>query len=220
MIVKICGITNIADAKTARDAGADFLGLNLVAGPRQITLDAARAIVAGLDDPGCAVALLRVDERATWVSDAEALAQVGTGLVQLYGSVDAQVMEKVRGLGFRVIWVYHVPADGKLDELSTHLAALGPLPPDFMLLDASDPMRLGGTGKAMDWVALAASLAACGVSLPPILLAGGLSPTNVKAAIARVAPTGVDVSSGVEVSPGIKALEKIRTFIEAAIEPR
>ncbi len=220
MIVKICGITTAADASEARDAGADLLGLNLVAGPRQITLDTARDIVAGLDDPGCVVALLRAEDDTAWHSAAEALAQSGAGYVQLYGSVDAQVMETVRGLGFRVIWVYHVPADGDLRELPSQLAALGPVPPDYLLLDASDPTRLGGTGLTLDGLALAASLRDCPVALPPILLAGGLTPDNVSLAIAQVSPQGVDVSSGVEASEGKKAPEKIRAFIGVARELR
>ncbi len=216
MIVKVCGITTVADAALAREAGADIIGLNLVAGPRQISLEAAKTIAASLDDPACAVALLRVNDDAAWVSATEALAGVGAGLVQLYGGVDELVMEKVRGLGLRSIWVYHVPADGDLDELPASLATLGPVPPDFLLLDVSDPARLGGTGKTLDWAALATSLGTCGAVLPPILLAGGLTQANVATAIAQVSPVGVDVSSGVEASPGKKSPSKIRAFIKAA----
>ena len=213
MIIKVCGITNLADATYARDVGVDLVGVNLVGGPRRVSVETAQAIIGGLDDPACAVVLLHVSAGTDWLGDAEALARAGAGYVQLYGAVDSPTLHEVRRLGLRSIWVYHVPTSGAADELPEQMAAFGKLRPDYVLLDARDPARLGGTGKTIDRFALAASLDSCRSSLPPILLAGGLTPANVAAAIAKVAPAGVDTSSGVEASPGRKDAEKLRAFV-------
>ncbi len=84
---------------------------------------------------------------------------------------------------------------------------------DRFLLDSYDPQTIGGTGKICDW-SMAKTLV--GVVDKPVLLAGGLTPDNVAEAIAEVNPWGVDVSSGVEIEPGIKDLEKVKAFIAAA----
>jgi len=96
---------------------------------------------------------------------------------------------------------------GSLAEAATY-------PGRTLLLDAYAPVEYGGSGHTMDW-----SLGASAVAEWPerqIILAGGLTPGNIAAAIAQVRPAGVDVASGVEVSPGVKDLERVRAFIEAA----
>jgi len=216
MIVKICGITNEADAKLALDAGADWIGLNLVAGPRMIAQDRAMAIIADLDLPGCTVVLLRVLPDGMWREPLHSLAEAGVGAIQWYGPVDPGVMAEAQKLAVRSILVYHVSDATRLDDLKRRLDGWGDARPDYLLFDASDRARLGGTGRIMDWASLAASLATLRASLPPIILAGGLTPDNVATAMAHLSPYGVDVSSGVESSPGIKNADKVRAFTTAA----
>jgi len=216
MIVKICGITNEADARLALDAGADWIGLNLVAGPRMLTLDKAEAILEQLQAPERVVALLRVTPNGTWRAPLQSLARRGVRLVQWYGPVVAPVLSEALDLGIRSILVHHAAAAAPLDDLPRHLDAWGKTRPDYLLFDAADRARLGGTGRTLDWASLAASLTTVRASLPPIILAGGLTPGNVATAIAHVTPDGVDVSSGVESSPGQKDTDKLRAFITVA----
>lgn len=217
MIVKVCGITSPGDATLARGAGADLVGLNFVSGPRRIQPADATGIVAALDDPSRVVSLVNVgDAQPDWLAIADAMAAIGTGYVQLYGSVDSSTLRRVRELGLASIWVGHVGTDGDLTGIVSRLRAFGRERPDYLLLDTCDPSRLGGTGRMIDSAALAASIGSCPVLLPPIFLAGGLTPANVAGAIRQVEPVGVDVSSGVESSPGRKDPDKLRAFVSAA----
>ena len=216
MLVKICGITNVADARQSLDSGADWIGLNLVAGPRLIALDRANAIVTQLDAPDRAVALLRVTPDGMWREPLQFLAEVGVGAIQWYGPVDAEVLAEAKKHAVRSILVHHISDATGLDELNKRLDEWGETRPDYLLFDASDRARLGGTGRTLDWASVAASLTAVRPILPPIILAGGLTPDNVATAIAHLLPHAVDVSSGVESSPGAKDADKVRAFITAA----
>lgn len=216
MIVKICGIANEVDARLALDAGADWIGLNLVGGPRMIALDRAMAIISQLDAPDCAVALLRVTPDGMWREPLRTLSQAGAGAIQWYGPVDAEVLAEAKNLAVRSILVHHVSDATGLDDLKKGSNEWGEARPDYLLFDTSDRARLGGTGRTLDWASLAASLTAVRASLPPIILAGGLTPGNVATAVAHLLPYGVDVSSGVESSPGAKDADKVRAFITAA----
>lgn len=215
MIVKICGVATEADARLALDAGADWIGLNLVGGPRMVSLDRATAITTRLDTSGRAVALLRAaDDR--WRDPLHALAQAGVGAIQWYGRIDQDVLAESKRLGLRSIVVHHVSAEPGLEQLVQRFAQWGEWRPDHVLFDASDRARFGGTGRTLDWASLAAELSAVRASLPQILLAGGLTQNNVAAAIAHVMPDGVDVASGVESSLGVKDADEIRAFVAAA----
>jgi phosphoribosylanthranilate isomerase len=97
------------------------------------------------------------------------------------------------------------------DELESELADWDEPPETTLLVDASDPERRGGTGVTVDWIA-AAALA----RERRVVLAGGLTPSNVAEAIAVVQPFGVDVSSGVEQSPGVKDFDKVARFVASA----
>ncbi len=216
MIVKICGITNEADARLALDAGADWIGLNLLAGPRMIALDQAKAIVGRLDAPDRAVVLLRVTPDGIWRDPLQSLAEAGVGAIQWYGPVDAEVLAEAKKLAVRSILVHHISDATGLGDLKQRLDEWGETRPDYLLFDVSDRARLGGTGRTLDWASLAASLAVARATLPPIILAGGLTPDNVATAIAHLSPYAVDVSSGVESSPGAKDADKVRAFITAA----
>ena len=217
MLVKICGITNIDDARFALKAGADWIGLNLVAGPRKIDPAAAEQIVTQLDDPSRAVALVQASNGR--VAD-ELLAKfrsMGLRRLQVYGD---RIPEAVRFLvneGFESIVVQSVADEASLASLDGLLAACGDNRPDYVIFDAAAPGQLGGSGRQANWEVVAAARANGRYSdWPPVLLAGGLTPGNVSEAIRKLAPAGVDVSSGVESSLGRKSSTKVKAFVIAA----
>jgi phosphoribosylanthranilate isomerase len=197
--VKICGITNQDDALTAVDAGADALGFVFCdRSPRCVSPQRAAAIIAQLPPFVQAVGLF-VDEQAervNWTADF-----AGLDLVQLHGDEDPDYCREIRR---RVIKAIRVR-----DHSS--LAAMGKFPVAGYLLDAWSPDAHGGTGKSFDW-----SIAREAARNRSIILAGGLSTENVRDAVDVARPYAVDVSSGVEASPGIKDPGKVRDFIRQA----
>jgi phosphoribosylanthranilate isomerase len=196
--VKICGITNLEDALMAVAAGADALGFVFVENsPRYVLPQKAAAIIAKLP-PFVQTVGLFVDaeqERINWVADF-----CGLDLVQLHGDEDPDFCTEVRR---RVIKVFRVKDAESLSSLGRYQVA-------GYLLDAWSADAHGGTGKAFDW-----SLAREVTGNRFIILAGGLNPENVRVAVDMVRPYGVDVSSGVESSPGKKDPEKVKAFIQA-----
>lgn len=196
MWVKICGITNEDDALLAIALGADAIGFVFAPGsPRQIAPAAARDIIRRLPKEAVTVGVFR-DERPERV--VEIVSKCGLKGAQLHGREPAS---EVRWIRKRIPFVVQGFAAG-----DPAIASVANGPVDVVLLDAPNP----GSGTVFDW-----SLADVpgGVRL---LLAGGLNPENVADAIARVRPWGVDVSSGVEMSPGRKDPRKLRRFIETA----
>ncbi|MDB5352560.1 MAG: phosphoribosylanthranilate isomerase [Planctomycetota bacterium] len=213
MNVKICGLTSVTDALAVAEAGADWIGLNFHPGSaRRVEIDVARAIVASLPAP-CAAVGLFVNRPAVEVA---ALAEwLGLGIVQLHGS------EPVADLafygGFRVIRAFRIADQASLDAMQDYarLAAETGHPLHAVLVDASVPGQFGGTGQriADDLLARITDLIP---ALPPLILAGGLTPENVAARIARVRPWMVDVAGGVESAPGRKDAARVSAFIRAA----
>lgn len=197
-IIKICGITRLEDAQAALREGANAVGFVFwPKSPRCIDVERARAIVAELPRDVLSVGVF-VDQPADSVN--ELATRVGLSAVQLHGQENH---DYVRLMSRPVIKAVAIDGD-RLPDVSAWQ-------PDVMiLLDVHDPVRKGGTGKTIDWVA-AASIAV----RRKILLAGGLTPENVSEAIARVRPYGIDVSSGVEQSPGIKDHARIKALFEA-----
>lgn len=197
--VKICGITNLADARAAVSAGADALGFVFYEkSPRHVTPQKAAAIIAQLP-PFVQTVGLFVDEeveRVNWVASF-----CGLDLIQLHGEEPPEYCQDVNR---RIIKAFRVR-----DEAS--LAGIGKYEVAGYLLDAWSPDAPGGTGLTFDW-----SLARQAAGTRPIILAGGLNPDNVAMACATVSPYAVDVSSGVEAAPGEKDHDKIRAFIAAA----
>jgi tryptophan synthase beta subunit len=198
MYVKICGITREEDAGIAAQLGAAAVGLVFWPGsPRVIRPDRARAIVERLPPFVAAVGVF-VDQPPEYVR--HIAAEVGLSAVQLHGY---EAPGDVAGFGVRVIKAVRADAPA-LDRLADW--------PDSVtvLVDAMDSSRPGGTGGKADW-ALAARMAAH----RPLVLAGGLTAENVAQAIRAVRPIGVDVSSGVERSPGVKDHAAMRRFFES-----
>lgn len=206
MLVKICGLRTVEHALVAAAAGADLLGLVFAASRRQVSLAEAGAIVASvraLAPPRPRMVGLFVNERPATIS--AIAAQLGLDLVQLSGDEPASDAEAIA-------WpiIKSLRMDGSAREAAW--LARPPTAPheQIFLADAHVPGSYGGTGVQADW-ARAAALA----MHVPLLLAGGLSAENVGAAIAKVRPLGVDVSSGVE-REGQKDPARIAAFIAAA----
>lgn len=205
--VKICGVTRVDDAVRAAYLGADAIGLNFWSrSKRCVSVATAREIVDALPPLVMAVGVFvdqPVEEVRGIVSEAHLSA------VQLHGG------ESVADCGAQAVPVYKAfrcaPRDDTsglpwTDEIASYSGTAG------VLLDAAAGGP-GGTGRVCDWT-LAQKLAAD----LPVLLAGGLTPDNVAAAIAAVRPWGVDVASGVEASPGVKDPDLMARFIRAAKE--
>jgi phosphoribosylanthranilate isomerase len=199
MLVKICGITSIEDADAAVDAGANALGFVFwPKSPRYIDPREARTIVSSLPPFVSAVGVF-VDQPAAHVRGVAALVRLAA--VQLHGDEDVLYAS---GIDYPVIKAVSIRPDD-----SSEVVDIWPRR-TTLLLDADDPIHRGGTGRTIDWSA-AARIAA----RRRTLLAGGLTPENVAEAVARVQPFGVDVSSGVERSPGVKDHARIRALVEA-----
>ncbi|WP_136513406.1 phosphoribosylanthranilate isomerase [Geomonas edaphica] len=200
--VKICGITSVDDALMAVDAGADALGFVFFEkSPRYVTPEAAAGIIAKLP-PLVQVVGLFVNADLDVVN--RTADRCGLDIVQLHGEESPEFCRLVRR---RVMKAFRVRGPESLVPLPEfHVAAY--------LLDAYSPNAHGGTGEVFDWeCAIAAK------EHGPIVLAGGLTPDNIAAAVTQVRPYGVDVSSGVEASPGLKDPDKVRRFIQLAKHP-
>lgn len=217
MIVKICGITNADDARLALAAGADWIGLNLVVGPRRIPIETASEIAASVDAPASVVALVLLDDDRLEATIADELTAAGIRRLQLYGHVSPESVQALTARGFESIAVFHVAGSASIDRINDFLEKCGTAPPAYLLLDAAVPGQLGGTGRQADWNTIATAQAEGRLDRwPPTILAGGLTPENVAQAIRLIAPYGIDASSGVESAPGRKDQAKLQSLIAAA----
>lgn len=202
MFIKICGITNSNDAEIAISSGATALGFIFCPkSPRYIFPEKAARIIEQLPRKIDKVGVF-VDET---VEDVNVIA-AGVGLthVQLHGDEDPAYCNEMQA---RLIKAFRIKDNSDIEKIRGFTAL-------FFLLDAFSKTAYGGTGKTFDW-SLAVDAAKLGT---PIILSGGLDPENVSEAIKKVRPFGVDVSSGVETRPGRKNREKVKLFIERAVE--
>jgi phosphoribosylanthranilate isomerase len=215
MKVKICGITNLADAQAAVAAGADYLGFIFYPpSKRSIEVAAARQIVAELRAaPGCPL-LVGVFVNETAVHMAHILDTCNLDLAQLSGEeVPSLIGDPNSPLYCRS---YKALRPTSLAEAEAE--AEWYLPPAVaagapgLLLDAYHPTLRGGTGQTGDW-SIAATLTE---TIPNLMLAGGLTPDNVAQAIAQTHPFAVDTASGVEAAPGRKDHTLVQAFIQKA----
>ena len=195
--VKICGITRIEDALACVDAGADALGFVFYAkSARCVTAERARSIVSVLP-PFVTTVGVFVDAKPEEVR--ELARTTGITLAQFHGDESAEVCD-----GAGLSYVKTIPVCGQLDTRTLDTAfprASG------LLLDTVHGGQRGGTGKAFDWRLWPRD------SRRRLILAGGLTPANVAAAIAATGAFAVDVCTGVESAPGVKDVAKVRAFI-------
>ena len=195
--VKICGITRPQDADLAARLGAAWVGFIFwPRSPRFVAPETAAAILGELPPHVSGVGVF-VDQP---VDEVNAIAdEVGLGAVQLHGRESTAVCRRCRR---RVIKAVRLSGGGEDPESVWPRATL--------LVDAFDPVRMGGTGRRVDW-----SRAARMARRRPLVLSGGLRAGNVADAVRQVAPYGLDVSSGVESEPGVKDPERLRAFFAA-----
>ena len=196
--VKICGITRPEDGFAAARCGADAIGLVFYApSPRNVSIAQARAVVQALP-PFVTVVGLFVNAPELEIN--EVLRHVRLDLLQFHGDETAQQCAR---FGMPYIKALRVKSSTDIARVaSTYSSAQG------LLLDAHVDGVPGGTGQSFDWTLVPRDIPM------PLILAGGLSPLNVKQAIRTARPYGVDVSGGVEASKGIKDAAKIAAFMK------
>ncbi len=198
--VKICGITNIEDAMMAVSCGADALGFVFAGSPREITPPAAREIIDNLPPMIQKIGVF-VDTGAGIINDICDFCYLDW--VQLHGAEPPEILSELNRPAIKGI---------RLKGEET-LHVVGNYGDFFILVDSYEPGKKGGTGRPANW-----ELAATISSVRPIILAGGLNPHNVRGAIDLVKPYAVDVSSGVESSPGRKDPALVEQFIRKVKE--
>ena len=198
--VKICGITTTSDALAARDMGADAIGFVFAKSPRQVSVNTVKKISNAL---GLWIATVGVfvDEAPKRIM--QIAAECALSAVQLHGNYKPADMKKFGDI--RVIKTFHVDTDFDPAHLGAYDQA------DAFLFDTKIGNKVGGTGRVFDWNRLKK------LSIKkPVIISGGLGPSNVVKAVSFFKPYGVDVSSGVEKSPGKKDLRLVREFIKNA----
>lgn len=197
MFVKVCGITRLTDALHAVRQGADALGFVFwPKSPRFITPERAAEIIGELPPQVMTIGVF-VNESVDGIRDV--VARSGITAVQLHGDEPPVYADAIDSPLLRSMTVAEVDMCGAWPAGT------------IFLVDAHDPVRRGGTGARVDW-----SRAAQVARDWRVILAGGLTPDNVAQAIATVQPYGVDVSTGVEESPGVKSFDKVTRFVANA----
>ena len=212
--IKICGITRVEDALAAARAGADAIGMVFHApAPRKVTLQRAGEILAALPPFVTPVGLFVDASAATIRETAQAL---GLRHLQLHGHEDAATVESLRNFVLlKAIRVSHDTFRAELNHWRDAIAQYGLSHLKGLVLETATAAP-GGTGIANDWTFIKqCQQEGLFEGLPPMIAAGGLTPTTVAAVIRALQPWAVDVSSGVEVSRGIKSEAKILEFMEA-----
>jgi phosphoribosylanthranilate isomerase len=202
--VKICGITNLSDARRAVEAGADFLGFNFYPkSSRYIAPAAARRIVQRLPEKVASVGVFVNEPEREMLAIAQ---QVGLDYVQLHGDETPEAVSRMRR-SFRVIKAIRVRDALRASQLAIFKRA------SSILLDGFDAHLRGGTGKSFNW-----KLAKRAGRKRQIFLAGGLTPENAAEAVSAARPFAIDVCSGVESRPGKKDAARMRALV-AAVRP-
>ena len=233
MFVKICGTTNLADARLAVELGADALGFIFAPSKRRVSGETAASILRELSSRVLSVGVFTQpdpEEIGRTVSEAR------LGAVQMHWAYDFAVIEALRGRFGRALELWQV-VGFRIDAIDAEEAereftrelrvALLDSRLDRILLDAVKGGASGGLGQAFSWERAAAVVKALlletgqvqrgrGLTLPYVIVAGGLHAENVREAIDLLQPWGVDVVSGVEASPGKKSPDRLARFMDAA----
>ncbi len=207
--IKICGNTSMADARLSAEAGADAVGFVFAPSPRRVNPQQVAEIVPHLPP---ALEKIGVFVDTTLNEIVATIETTGLTGVQLHWNAPPDLPAKLRerfGPKLRVVRVVH------FDEASfEHATAVAQDPHiDAILLDSCSATAVGGTGRTYDWALAGKKLFQDSEARKPIIAAGGLTPANVGEAVAALRPWGVDVVSGVELTPGRKDAAKVRAFI-------
>ncbi|MCI0143290.1 phosphoribosylanthranilate isomerase [Arthrobacter bambusae] len=196
MFVKVCGLSTPESVHAAVESGADAVGFVLTKSPREVSPSRARDLLAYVPEGVAAVGVFRHETAADALATAR---EAGLEWVQLHGSRSPEDVETVHDAGMRLIRAVTMgAAQDEFEEWGE----------DLLLIDAAVP----GSGEAWDY----SSVRKLGLGSRHWLLAGGLTPSNVGAAALEAEAWGVDVSSGVESSRGVKDLDLVRAFVQAA----
>ncbi len=202
--VKICGLTREEDVEASVSAGADAIGLVFVSGSRRnLSIPQARELIHRVPAFVTVVGLF-LDASNEFVS--QVLAEVPIDLIQFHGRESADFCAQFNQRYIKAVSVENISSVAVAENQYSGSAAL--------LLDSHSPGQLGGTGEVFDWSRIRPADEP--MTSKPLILAGGLNPENVASAVREIRPWGVDVSSGVESSPGKKDAGKIRRFVAAA----
>lgn len=204
MRIKICGITIPEQGQAIARMGATALGFICVpTSSRYVTKSRIISVVKNLPPN---VDRIGVFANATLEEICQTVAAGGLNGVQLHGDESPQFCQQLRQLlpNIEIIKALRVRSLEAQEQAEVYASSI-----DTLLLDAYHPQMLGGTGKTLDWASLSQFNPSC-----PWLLAGGLTPDNVLDALSQVHPDGIDLSSGVERSPGNKDLDKVAYLFE------
>ena len=209
--IKICANTSLADAQVAADAGADAVGFVFAPSPRRVTAEQVAKIVPHLPTT---IEKIGVFVDAGFEEIAVTVEAAGLTGVQLHfdapPALPAQLRERF-GAGLRILGVVHFDV-----RAAEHVAAIADdANVDALLVDSRTATAVGGTGQTYDWDAARRGIFGAGGRMK-LVAAGGLTPENVAEAIATLRPWGVDVVSGVELTPGRKDPAKVGDFIANA----
>lgn len=201
VMAKVCGITRLEDARVAAGAGADAIGLVFADSPRKVSVEEAKNVADALPN-----GVLKVGVFVNAATDdvLRIAREVGLDIAQLHGDEGPEDVTHLQSGGLRVMKAVRVRDAGSLEDLERYGA-------DLYLLDAYSEKARGGTGERFDW-GLAKSLVGRG----NIVVSGGLGPENVREAVGLFDPYGVDASSSLEDSPGVKNRDRVRRFVLAA----
>ena len=208
--VKFCGLRRPEDANAAVDLGAAYVGVIFAGGPRRRSVEEAKTIFSDLPTSTKRVGVFAAQTAAEILAVSERLQ---LQVLQLHEPASIDSFSSLRS-GFKgEIWLVQRIRGADVPPAATEAARVA----DAVLLDAHVVGMLGGTGVPLPWAAIAASTRQIR-AMTKLVLAGGLRPDNVRNAIEAVGPDVVDVSSGVESSPGIKDHERMRAFRDAVSE--
>ncbi len=204
MRIKICGITQPEQGRAIAQCGATTLGFICVpASPRYVSLEQIQAIVAVLP---ASVQTIGVFVNATLEAIQQTVEKTHLTGVQLHGQETPDFCDRLRQLlpHTELIKAFRVRDADTLTQTQAYIHHV-----DTLLLDAYHPQQMGGTGQTLDWKNLQQFKPAC-----PWFLAGGLTPDNITEALQQLNPDGIDLSSGVEQSPGNKDLTKVNLLFQ------
>jgi phosphoribosylanthranilate isomerase len=212
--VKICGVRDPVQALRIAQMGADAIGLVFASSPRWVSPEQARAVADALPAFVQAVGVF-VNDDADTIN--RVVQRVGLDLAQLHGDESPELLEQIR---VPCIKAFAVSDRSWIDRVRAWLECVCDRRRlKAILLDAYNPAGRGGTGQRFNWDWVAQARAEGQLrGLPPLILSGGLDDSVVSDAIELVQPWAVDVSSGVESSPGVKDIKKIERFIGATRE--
>ncbi len=196
--IKICGITNLNDAKIAVDYGADAIGFVFAESVRKVNREKVKAIVRKLP-PFVTFVGLFVNETAKNIENICSCCDLN--VVQLHGKEPPGFLDKLKH--YKVIKAFRIKNERDIDPINRYKS-------DAVLLDGYAENKMGGSGTSFDW-----NIVKKLKTSRPVIIAGGLTHLNVSRAIKIAKPYGVDVSSGVEIKPGKKDRKLIKKFIDA-----